>query len=265
MSLTGSRWLVTLASVASLVFLGCVTVSPAGSTAPSSLVSLGPTLSVAPSLPSVASLPVLPTPPQRTAGPTPTAQTTAAPTAQSTDAATPTPAMTDTSTPTAAPPTATEGLPSTPATDGPSLTPSPDGSQELDPSLEGTFGSTDLTAGFTPDPFTAILTSGGSVDASYLGGGCTGFAAVAPDYEVTYTSGTSKLLRFYFDTEEDTTLLINTPSGEWVCDDDAYFPDPSIDFADPATGVYDIWVGSFAEGTSHSGTLSVTEQSSNHP
>jgi len=88
---------------------------------------------------------------------------------------------------------------------------------------------------------------------------------VAPDYEVTYTSGATSLLRFYFEAEQDTTLIIMAPSGEWVCDDDAYFPDPSIDFEDPATGVYDIWVGSYAVGTVHAGTLSVTELSRNHP
>ncbi len=130
----------------------------------------------------------------------------------------------------------------------------------------------DLTAGFVPDPHQKSITPGGSVDASYLGtdandNNCRGYATSAPDYKVVYTSGTASLLRFYYLADEgDTTLIINAPNGSWYCGDDSYgTPDPSIDFENPASGRYDIWVGTYTAGASISGTLNVTELSGNHP
>jgi hypothetical protein len=67
----------------------------------------------------------------------------------------------------------------------------------LDFSLPPNFGSTALTSGFVPDPFTVGITSGGSVNVSYLGGGCTGFATSTPDFSVNYTKGAFPTLRFY--------------------------------------------------------------------
>jgi hypothetical protein len=139
---------------------------------------------------------------------------------------------------------------------------------ELDFTLDPNFGSTDLTAGFTPDPFTVDVVSGGPIDAEYLGGGCDGWATAAPDYQVTYTSGDQSLLRFYFvpDTTGDATLIINTPDGEWVCGDDSFDGlDPTVDFDDPDGGRYDVWIGSFDDGEQIDGELRVTELDSNHP
>jgi hypothetical protein len=139
---------------------------------------------------------------------------------------------------------------------------------ELDYSLPPNFGSDDLTSGFTPDPFSAHVVSGGPLDASYLGDDCRGFATAAPDYDITFTAGSLSLLRFYFvaDTADDTTIIINAPDGSWHCNDDATGTiDPQYDFEDPASGLYDIWIGSYESGASVSGTFYVTELDSNHP
>jgi hypothetical protein len=137
----------------------------------------------------------------------------------------------------------------------------------LDPSLASNFGSTELEAGFTPDPFSEDLVSGGPIDVSYLGDECEGFATAASDYDVSYESGAADLLRFYFVADTaDTTLIINAPDGSWHCNDDAPGTiDPMIDFSGPESGRYDIWVGSFEDGTENSGTLYVTELDSNSP
>ena len=133
-------------------------------------------------------------------------------------------------------------------------------------SLPPNFGSTSLVSGFVPDPFTVGLTSGGSVNVSYLGGGCTGFASSAPDFSVNYTSGAFPTLRFYFIGGGDTTMIINTPGGSYVCVDDSFGTlNPTIDFNGPSSGRYDIWIGSFSQGTNISGTLNVTENTGNHP
>ena len=68
------------------------------------------------------------------------------------------------------------------------------------------------------------------------------------------------------------TLLINDPQGRWRCND--HHPEiegrgneraPSIDFTDPATGRYDIWVGSYDQSAHNPATLYVTEVDANHP
>lgn len=179
--------------------------------------------------------------------------------------ATPFPTSTPSLTPTmplvSATPTFTPTLTGTVA---PSLTPTLQ--PTLNFSLPPNYGSTALTSGFVPDPFTVGITSGGSVNVSYLGGGCTGYATSAPDFSVNFTSGAFPLLRFYFIGGGDATMIINSPSGSYFCNDDSYGTlNPTIDFNSPSSGRYDIWIGSFASGSFVSGTLYVTENSGNHP
>lgn len=172
-----------------------------------------------------------------------------------------TPAPTDTPAATQEPTEAPSEQPS----EAPSEEPAGD---ELDYRLQPNFGSEDLTSGFTPDPFSVELTSGGPIDATYLDGDCRGYATAAPDFDVTYTAGDLSLLRFYFvaDDAEDTTLIINAPDGSWHCNDDAPGTiDPQFDFQDPASGLYDVWVGSYESGAEIDGTLYVTELESNGP
>jgi len=136
-------------------------------------------------------------------------------------------------------------------------------------------GSINLSAGFSPDPHTRAITSGGSVSVSALnlGSGCTGYATSAPDYRVNW-SGTSSRLRFFFvanpgQTTTDTTMIVNMNNGQWRCNDDsAGTLNPSVDIANPGAGQYDIWIGSYSSGAFVSGTLYVTELSydpANHP
>ena len=91
-----------------------------------------------------------------------------------------------------------------------------------------------------------------------------GFAAPAPDFQLHW-SGESSQLRIFFNADGDsgdTTLLINLPDGGWICGDDAYDGtlNPMVVIDDPPVGRFDIWVGSYYEGQSVSGTLSLTER-----
>lgn len=130
----------------------------------------------------------------------------------------------------------------------------------LDFSLSPNYGEMDLESGFTPDPYTLSMTSGGTVDASYLDNPeCTGYATSAPDFRI-YWGGDSSRLRFFFEGDGDTTLIINEPSGDWYCNDDSFSSiHPTVTFISPNQGQYDIWVGSYSSGEYVSGTLGITE------
>lgn len=140
----------------------------------------------------------------------------------------------------------------------------------LDPNQEARFGSLDpLESNFEPDPMAVTVVSGGPIDASYVGNGCTGFAESNPDYEIRYNSGAQPLLRIYFEADtpgDDVTLIINDAADQWHCSDDEYgTTNPSIDFSPPDSGWYDIWIGSYSPSEYISGTLYITELSANHP
>ncbi len=179
----------------------------------------------------------------------------------------PTPIVPPTEPPTATP-TPTSAVSATPtatATVTPTATPTGPPAT-LNFSLPPVFGSTALTSGFVPDPFTAGVTGGGPVNVAYLGGGCTGFTSSAPTFSVNYTSGAFPTLRFYFIGGADSTMVINSPGGSYFCVDDSFGTlHPTIDFNSPPSGRYDVWIGSFASGGSVGGTLFVTENTGNHP
>jgi hypothetical protein len=158
---------------------------------------------------------------------------------------------------------------STSSTTTTTTTTTPPSGDQLDYTLDPNYEEFDLASGFLPDPDQHTATSGGAVDVSYLGGGCVGFATPAPDFRLNYTAASSSL-RFYFVADnagDDTTLIINDPSGNWYCGDDSYgTADPTVDFTGAApSGTYDIWIGSYDAGTYHDGTLNITELDSNHP
>jgi hypothetical protein len=131
--------------------------------------------------------------------------------------------------------------------------------QAQDFALEPTYGTATLEAGFPNDPASVQLQSGGSIDAATLGGACKGFIADAPDYRVNYAAGNFPLI-FVAIADVDTTLVINAPDGSWYCDDDSDGNlDPRVTFGDPASGQYDVWVGTYASASIEDATLFITE------
>ena len=155
------------------------------------------------------------------------------------------------------------------APDGSLSLPAPPASVVGTPRIEGgtldfnnlpTYGSVELTAFFSPDPYTIEVVSGGEVDASYLGGACVGHAAEAPEVRLSW-SGASAQLRIFFNAPggEDSSLLVNLPDGSWLCNDDTDGLNPEVLLSDAPEGQYDIWVGSYERGEFISGTLSISE------
>lgn len=181
----------------------------------------------------------------------PRATESAAPSATAV-APTESPTATPTETPTASPTASPTGSPTVVAT--------------LNFSLPPVYGSTALTSGFVPDPFSVGVTAGGPANVSYLGGGCSGYTTSAPSFSVNYTAGAFPLLRFYFIGAADSTMIINTPGGSYVCVDDSFGTlNPTIDFNSPSSGRYDVWVATYAQGGSIGGTMYTTENSGNQP
>jgi hypothetical protein len=121
-----------------------------------------------------------------------------------------------------------------------------------------TYGDISLSRGFAPDPHKVVVKSGGKADAGQLGGGCTGHIANAPDVQLTLESGDGALYIGVDSQEDDTSLVINTPSGDWVCDDDSGGNlSPLVTFERAESGVYDIWVGA-SGAQEHTATLMIS-------
>jgi hypothetical protein len=123
------------------------------------------------------------------------------------------------------------------------------------------FGTHTLQAGFEPDPFTLHVTSRGAIHASSVAAGCTGYVSQNPDM-VLHWSGSSDLLRMFFHSDDDATLMIRDPSGGWHCNDEWI---PLIDFVGPAPGTYVVWIGSYHTNGETPGWIYVTEEEENLP
>ncbi len=132
-----------------------------------------------------------------------------------------------------------------------------------DYSLSPAFGSVSLSGGFSPDPYTVSLRSGGSIDAgSRIGGSCRGYVANAPDFRLQFSPGSLPLI-LSVASSADTTLVVNGPDGSWYCDDDGGDGlNPSLRFGSPMGGQYDIWVGTYGNASMQNATLHISELSS---
>lgn len=108
--------------------------------------------------------------------------------------------------------------------------------------LEAGFG---LEPGTGTDPHAVQLVAGGPNRNPIEGWGCGGYITAEPLVDVVYEAGPYKLF-FYAEAKSDLVLLVNLPTGHWVCDDDSGAGDaPAIVLNDPPSGRYNVWVGTF--------------------
>ena len=114
------------------------------------------------------------------------------------------------------------------------------------PGASPTYGDVRLSAGFDQDPWAKHLIAGGGITPSM--GGCSyGYVADAPDVDL-YWDGSGSTLYIYVMSkgDVDATLLVNTPDGGWMCNDDSFGDsDPFIVIPNAPSGLYDIWVGTY--------------------
>jgi hypothetical protein len=126
------------------------------------------------------------------------------------------------------------------------------------------YGTLSLTAGFTPDPQVVNLQAGGNLNAASISSNCRGTITNAPDVRLNYTAGSFPLI-FSVSSNADTTLVVNGPDGSWYCDDDGGVNgfNPALRFGSPQSGRYEIWVGTYAAGSTQPAQLVISELDGN--
>lgn len=130
-------------------------------------------------------------------------------------------------------------------------------------SRRGNFKPMRLRTGFRPDPKLTSGRSGGRVDATPLGGTCKGWIADRPDHIVNLQSAFN-FFRIFINSSADTTLVVLTPTGQWLCNDDAFGNNPAVDQQIWAPGKYLVWVGSYNQGEISPYTIGFTEIPDQH-
>ena len=116
-----------------------------------------------------------------------------------------------------------------------------------------------LDAGHPLDPFLVSVNGGGDVAASTLSPECAGYISEDPTVALNWT-GEADFLEAFFYSDHDPVLVIETPDGEYLCNDDAHAQllDPVVQIDEPAPGPYSIWVGASDEGHLLPGILVLT-------
>ena len=133
--------------------------------------------------------------------------------------------------------------------------------------LEATprYGEAELIAGYVDDPHSISIQTGGLDEAPDLDGICSGYIFnSAPDYNVVYDAS-GQPLSVLVVSDSDTTLLVNDALGRWHCNDDSRFAggsNPAITFDEAESGTYNIWVGSYEQGSVDQANILVTEYAS---
>ena len=130
-----------------------------------------------------------------------------------------------------------------------------------DPGRDPLYGETSLSPGFQPAPFSIQFIGGGrNAVADFIDGEqCRGYVSEAPDFSV-YLSDSFTEIWFAVHSPADMTLLVNRSDGRWLCSDDYLGVNPGIGLRFPLAGLYDVWLGSAAEGNYAAGVFYVTEQ-----
>lgn len=108
----------------------------------------------------------------------------------------------------------------------------------------GAFITISPEAGFPLDPFLVSVQAGGPVTASTLSEACQGYISDAPVVTADY-QGEADMMKVFFYSDNDTTLVVQTPDGDYLCNDDtsSLLLDPTVAITQPVTGTYNVWVG----------------------
>ncbi|SMY07849.1 peptidase S1 [Flavimaricola marinus] len=120
------------------------------------------------------------------------------------------------------------------------------------------FGTVELYAGFSPDPYVRNVTAGGTNDLARCGLNAAGYVTSRPDFDL-YWRGSSSQMTIAIEARADAVLLVNAPDGSWHYSDDYRGTNPAITFYNPQEGLYDIWIGSYDGSRRNPARLVFTE------
>lgn len=113
--------------------------------------------------------------------------------------------------------------------------------QQIAPGARAAYGDYNLS----PGQRTVLQgAAGGPVTMSSVDGNCRGYASVQPSHTVTLP--TSMAVRMVARAGFDTTLAVQLPNGQLVCNDDFEGLSAGFDFVAPG-GTMRIWVGSYGQ------------------
>jgi hypothetical protein len=133
------------------------------------------------------------------------------------------------------------------------------GGYAQDPNLPPHFGAVEIRTAWEMDPFLVDIQSGGPIQASTISPACRGWIADKPDYAIYFTSAAIWDVTISALSEADTTLVVHSPAG-WSCDDDSGEGlNPQVVIANPPSGRYSIWIGSYNQGTFADARLAFSE------
>ena len=103
-----------------------------------------------------------------------------------------------------------------------------------------------LAPGFEPATMIATGSADGITDAATLDSSCRGQIPIAPQHVLNVTAAIPNLTLMVNAPEPaDTTLVVRTPSGTYLCNDDSEGYNPSLSGAF-APGTYEVFVGAFS-------------------
>ena len=130
-----------------------------------------------------------------------------------------------------------------------------------DVAAQPAYGTVNLRADFSPDPHEIRAEAGGIREVQGLGTDCSGWIDHArPDVNLNYQAGS---LPLYISVvpQAGRTLIINDPSGRWLCNDDMEGRNPGIFIQRPESGTYNIWIGTWsARDVAKPVTLRISER-----
>jgi hypothetical protein len=121
------------------------------------------------------------------------------------------------------------------------------------------FGTMSLSRGFMPDPAIAQgSVAGGPIRGSSVQSGCRGHYQPNPSHVIQSGTGFSSL-RLLVRASVDTTLLVQLPNGQILCDDDGGSGLNPLITASSPPGAIRVWVGAYSSSGSGAYTFGVSE------
>lgn len=122
-----------------------------------------------------------------------------------------------------------------------------------------------IAPGFAPQPTTATGSAGGITDANTLSADCRGNVPLSPQHTLNVTAAVPNLSIMVNCPAGDTTLVVRTPTGQYLCNDDTEGLNPVVTGAFQP-GTYEVFVGSYShDSTGMNYTIGFTEQAGATP